>query len=164
MFLRNVVVSLNYTAMRTSDSTVKKLFLILPFELGTILAAENITSSYIMVYTSKRIIIIIIIITIPITEAERSKARNVFARLNTEIMGSNPTRGMDVCVRLFCVCVVLCRERPCDRADHSSKEPYRLFTTSIISELILNGNRPDSRIRQRYNNNNNNKNNKSSHY
>jgi hypothetical protein len=23
-------------------------------------------------------------------------------------MGSNPTRGMDVCVRLFCVCVVLC--------------------------------------------------------
>jgi hypothetical protein len=24
------------------------------------------------------------------------------------IVGSNPTRGMDVCVRLFCVCVVLC--------------------------------------------------------
>jgi hypothetical protein len=23
-------------------------------------------------------------------------------------VGSNPTRGMDVCVRLFCVCVVLC--------------------------------------------------------
>jgi hypothetical protein len=27
---------------------------------------------------------------------------------STEIMGSNPTRGMDVCLRLFCVCVVLC--------------------------------------------------------
>jgi hypothetical protein len=28
----------------------------------------------------------------------RSKARTVFARSNTEIVGSNPTRGMDVCV------------------------------------------------------------------
>jgi hypothetical protein len=27
---------------------------------------------------------------------------------NDEIMGLNPTRGMDVCVRLACVCVVLC--------------------------------------------------------
>jgi hypothetical protein len=42
------------------------------------------------------------------TVAARSKARTVFARSNTEIVGSNPTRGMDVCVRLFCVCVVLC--------------------------------------------------------
>jgi hypothetical protein len=32
----------------------------------------------------------------------------IFARSNTEIVGSHPTRGMDVCVRLFCVCVVLC--------------------------------------------------------
>jgi hypothetical protein len=23
-------------------------------------------------------------------------------------LGSNPTQGMDACVRLFCVCVVLC--------------------------------------------------------
>jgi hypothetical protein len=30
-----------------------------------------------------------------------------FARLNTGIVGSNPARGMDVCLRLFCVCVVL---------------------------------------------------------
>jgi hypothetical protein len=27
---------------------------------------------------------------------------------NTWIVGSNPTRGMDVCVHLFCVYVVLC--------------------------------------------------------
>jgi hypothetical protein len=27
---------------------------------------------------------------------------------NTGIMGSNPTRGMDVCVRLFFVCALLC--------------------------------------------------------
>jgi hypothetical protein len=38
----------------------------------------------------------------------RFKAWNVFARLNAGIMGSNPTQGMDVCVRLFCVCVFLC--------------------------------------------------------
>jgi hypothetical protein len=36
------------------------------------------------------------------------QARTVFARSNIGIVGSNPTRGMDVCVRLFCVCVVLC--------------------------------------------------------
>jgi hypothetical protein len=40
----------------------------------------------------------------PITVA----ARYVFVRSNTGIVGSNPTRGMDVCMRLFCVCVVLC--------------------------------------------------------
>jgi hypothetical protein len=45
---------------------------------------------------------------LPITVAARSKAWTVFACSNTGIVGSNPTRGMDVCVRLFCVCVVLC--------------------------------------------------------
>jgi hypothetical protein len=40
--------------------------------------------------------------------AARSKARTIFARSDTEIVGSNLTGGMDVCVRLFCVCVVLC--------------------------------------------------------
>jgi hypothetical protein len=45
----------------------------------------------------------------PIRVAARSKARNVFARSNTGIVGSNPTRGMDVCPRFFCVCVILCR-------------------------------------------------------
>jgi hypothetical protein len=37
----------------------------------------------------------------------RSKAWTVFARSNTGIVGSNPTWGMDVRVRLFCVCAVL---------------------------------------------------------
>jgi hypothetical protein len=32
----------------------------------------------------------------------------LFAPSNTGIVGSNPTQGMDVCVRLFFVCVVLC--------------------------------------------------------
>jgi hypothetical protein len=32
----------------------------------------------------------------------------VSTRSNTGIVSSNPTRGMDVRARLFCVCVVLC--------------------------------------------------------
>jgi hypothetical protein len=44
----------------------------------------------------------------PITVVARSKAWAVFPRSNTGVVGSNPTQGMDVCVRLFCVCVVLC--------------------------------------------------------
>jgi hypothetical protein len=44
----------------------------------------------------------------PITVVARSKARTIFARAKTGILGSNPTRGIDVCVRLFCVCIVLC--------------------------------------------------------
>jgi hypothetical protein len=44
----------------------------------------------------------------PITVASRSKARTVFACSNAEIAVSNLTLGMDVCVRLLCVCVVLC--------------------------------------------------------
>jgi hypothetical protein len=43
-----------------------------------------------------------------ITVAARSKIRTVFVRLNTGIVGSNPIPGMDLCLRLFCVCVVLC--------------------------------------------------------
>jgi hypothetical protein len=39
----------------------------------------------------------------------RAKAWNVFARLNTGILGSNPARVMDVCLRLLYVCVVLCK-------------------------------------------------------
>jgi hypothetical protein len=48
------------------------------------------------------------IFNFPITVAARSKAWTVFARSNNGIMGLNPTRGMDVCLHLFCVCIVLC--------------------------------------------------------
>jgi hypothetical protein len=44
----------------------------------------------------------------PITVTAPSKSWTVFARSNTGVVGSNPTQGMDVCVRLFCVYVVLC--------------------------------------------------------
>jgi hypothetical protein len=40
--------------------------------------------------------------------AVRSKEQNVFTRSNSGIVGSNLTQGMAVCVRLLCVCVVLC--------------------------------------------------------
>jgi hypothetical protein len=43
----------------------------------------------------------------PITVAAQSKAWTVFV-LWHGVVGSNPTQGMDVWVRLFCVCVVLC--------------------------------------------------------
>jgi hypothetical protein len=39
----------------------------------------------------------------PITAAARTKTWAVFFRSSTGIVDSNPTRGMDVCVRLFCV-------------------------------------------------------------
>jgi hypothetical protein len=39
----------------------------------------------------------------PIAVAARPKARTVFARSNTEIVDSNPTGGMDVCVFVLCV-------------------------------------------------------------
>jgi hypothetical protein len=44
-----------------------------------------------------------------VTVAAGSKERNVFGSSNAGIVVSNPVQGMYVCVRLFCVCVVLCR-------------------------------------------------------
>jgi hypothetical protein len=44
----------------------------------------------------------------PITVAAWSKVCTVFAGSTAGIVGSNPTQCMDVCVSLFCVCVVLC--------------------------------------------------------
>jgi hypothetical protein len=37
------------------------------------------------------------------------RQERVFASLNTGVVDSNPTQGMDVFLRLFCVCVVLSR-------------------------------------------------------
>jgi hypothetical protein len=49
-------------------------------------------------------------------------------------MGSNPTQGMDVCVRLFCVCAVLCVGSGLATADLSSKEPYILCKKDYETE------------------------------
>jgi hypothetical protein len=54
------------------------------------------------------ILLRVVSVVLPIAAASQSKARIFLARSNTGVVGSNPTGGMDVCVRLFCVCVVLC--------------------------------------------------------
>jgi hypothetical protein len=60
---------------------------------------------------------------LPITWAARSEPRTVFARSKTLIVGSNTTSVMDVCVRLFCVCVLLCvQPAALRRADPPSKD------------------------------------------
>jgi hypothetical protein len=43
-------------------------------------------------------------ITYPVPGASRSKARTVFDRLNTGIVGSNPARGMEICPRFSVLC------------------------------------------------------------
>jgi hypothetical protein len=43
-----------------------------------------------------------------ITMAIQCEVWTACARSKTGVVGSNLTWGMDVCVRLFCVCVVLC--------------------------------------------------------
>jgi hypothetical protein len=45
---------------------------------------------------------------IPTTVFARSKACTVSDHSKSGITGSNPTPGMDMCVRLFCVCIILC--------------------------------------------------------
>jgi hypothetical protein len=63
----------------------------------------------------------------PITVAARSKARPVFVRSEAVIVGSNTAQGVDVCVRLFCVCVVLCVHSGLAMDLYPlSKESYRL--------------------------------------
>jgi hypothetical protein len=74
---------------------------------------------------------------VPITVAARSKAGSVFARLNTGIVGSNTTQGMDVCFRLFCVCALLYAGSGLATADPPFKEFYRLC--KMIKKLKKSG-------------------------
>jgi hypothetical protein len=59
-----------------------------------------------------------------IAVAARSKAWTVLARSNAGIVSSNPTRGMDVFLHLFSVCVGI---DFVTGADPPSKESYRLY-------------------------------------
>jgi hypothetical protein len=43
-----------------------------------------------------------------ITVAARRKTWTVFSRSNTGFVGSAPTRGMNICVRSFTICVISC--------------------------------------------------------
>jgi hypothetical protein len=71
-------------------------------------------------------------------------ATTVFAHSNTEIMDSNPTQGMDVCV--YSVFVLGSGLR---RADHSSKESYRLSkTTKRFTDALCSRRSNSNKIEQ----------------
>jgi hypothetical protein len=57
--------------------------------------------------------------------SELSKARTVFGRSNTGIVGLNPTRGMDVCPRFSVLCCPVSVEA-LRRADPPAKESYQI--------------------------------------
>jgi hypothetical protein len=62
----------------------------------------------------------------PVTIAERSEACTVFARSVAEIVGSNPTQGMDfwyVYVFILCLCSPVFRYRPCDELITRQRSP-----------------------------------------
>jgi hypothetical protein len=61
----------------------------------------------------------------PIPMAALSKARTVFGRSNTGIVGSNPARGMDVFLH-FSVLIYPVQVQALRRADPPSKESYQM--------------------------------------
>jgi hypothetical protein len=62
-----------------------------------------------------------------ITVAARSKVWTVFARSNAGIVGSNPTQRHGYCLCVYSVCMLSrVRVAALRRADHSSKQSYRL--------------------------------------
>jgi hypothetical protein len=71
---------------------------------------------------------------LPITVAARSKARS-----NAGIVGSNPTKSMDIClVCVYCVFVLSCVQvEALRRADPPSKESYQLC---LFIPLLFLGN------------------------
>jgi hypothetical protein len=69
-----------------------------------------------------------------ITVATRSEAWTVFARLNAEVVGSKPTRSMDVCVWVYSFFVSSLKIAALRRADHSPKESYRLCKKDYWNE------------------------------
>jgi hypothetical protein len=74
-------------------------------------------------------------------------AGDVIAHSNTGIISSNPAQGMDVYVRLFCVCVVLC----VGSSLATGLIPHPRSPTNCKvhnSRLILLGSRPEGLIRK----------------
>jgi hypothetical protein len=74
----------------------------------------------------------------------RCNARNAFARLNTGMMGSNSTRGM----RIFVVSVLFYVGNGLAMDLSRVQGVLPTVCKIIISELILDGNRPESPICQ----------------
>jgi hypothetical protein len=65
-----------------------------------------------------------------------------FDLLNIGVVGSNPTRGMDV--RVFLCCAVMTRYRLCDGPITRPGNP----TETPLQKLILNRNRPEGLIHE----------------
>jgi hypothetical protein len=63
-----------------------------------------------------------------------SMARMVLDRSNTEILGWNSVRVMDVRSRFLC-CVVLCRQRLCDELIPHPKRLTKYFKGFTASEV-----------------------------
>jgi hypothetical protein len=55
----------------------------------------------------------------------------VFASSNAEAVGSNPTRGMYICVHLFCVCAVLC----VDSGTASGSSPVQGVLSTVYKKI-----------------------------
>jgi hypothetical protein len=53
-------------------------------------------------------------------------AHTVLDRSNTGMVGSNPSRGMGVCVCVFLCCVVRCGVQTLRRADPPLMESYQM--------------------------------------
>ena len=66
----------------------------------------------------------------PVPMAARSKA-SVCSRSPAEIMGSNPTRGMDVWMFVCCECCVLSGRGLCDGLITRPEEFYRLWCVVV---------------------------------
>jgi hypothetical protein len=83
--------------------------------------------------------------------AVRFKARTVFSRSNTGIVGSNPARGMDVYLHFSVLCCPV-QVVALWRADPLSKESYRMSKNRFISfrSKILNRKGPEGLIRIYY--------------
>jgi hypothetical protein len=60
-------------------------------------------------YSSQSLNIFIHGSKLPVSIAARSKASTVFGRSNIGIAGSNPARGMDVCLCFSVLCCPVCR-------------------------------------------------------
>jgi hypothetical protein len=87
---------------------------------------------------------------------------NVFGRSNSGGYGFESTTDMDVCVRSFYLCYLVCRHRPCDGL---IPHPRSLLVTCRIKKLKKrlrpkNTKGKGCKTNNNNNNNNNNKNNK----
>jgi hypothetical protein len=63
---------------------------------------------------------------VPVSVVDQSKACTVYDRLNIEIAGSNPARGMDVCLRVSCVVLFCVSVEALRWTDPPTKESYQM--------------------------------------